>query len=615
MPGYLKIMQEILQRAEAFMKCKAILIYLFICLSLLIGCTKKVLMTRDTFVSDQQKIVGIVLKSGTDLKFPDAGAMYNRTTKNIYGLTTDGKMETCNLSLIKHIYVASIQNELSTIFQYGVADFQKYYHGDKRSESYKKILEVHLVDGKVIRFTDQSGGSLSLDNGSISGYSAGGYHVNIPLDSILYVKVVQADQLKTALLLTSVAAVMVVAIIAAVPDKEPEPDQEPIDPYWGNSCPLIHSYNKGQYILDAQPLSGALCPAMARSEISELKSLTPVDNEYRLIVRNEIDETEYVDHLSLFYIDYPQNHRIIYDTAGTAYHIGEICEPVSATDEQGRDILNFFQDSDKLFWQSHMPLDTLFESVNEQHQLTFKFNKPTDAKSCVLVVNGGTSQWGSRMIKNFLQHKGNLLPNWLRALSTDTSELAKLNSLLKREELYLLQINLLEDSQFQPHGYIHSGGPAIFEDRAMRLDLSQVSGDTLTIRLNPPFGFWSIDFLGVAFDEYDIPQSNRLDLIAAHDQDENNIVPQLSQPDKNYHIMPDKGNYFSAIYSTPIQAPAEGLTRSVFSQTSGFYFIHMDTTAVPQMEKIAQLENLPGASVDISMEEYRDFLKSKYRGD
>jgi hypothetical protein len=180
--------------------------------------------------------------------------------------------------------------------------------------------------------------------------------------------------------------------------------------------------------------------------------------------------------------------------------------------------------------------------------------------------------------------------------------LAELIQFMEREELYLLKIYVLEGDAWVQHGYIPGGGPLITEDRVIALDLSKVSGDKLKIRLNPPMGFWSIDYLGIEYDNNPVPPVTEVPLAKAEDQLGNNISVILSAMDNKYLELPKVGDWAKVNFDAP--PPEKGNERTVFLKTSGYYEIHIAKDQSEQTQLIRQLLTTPGLIVEYAMDEY-----------
>ena len=145
------------------------------------------------------------------------------------------------------------------------------------------------------------------------------------------------------------------------------------------SCPFIYSFDGDNYIFDAEPFSGAISRGYQRTELCPLDHIEAVDGEYRLLMTNEQDETDYVDEISLLAVDHPPHTQILADHRGTLHCIRQPIAPLHAIDKQGRNVTGMITNCDHTLW---------FSRVKDKDQLIIRFPKPTAAPKAKLVFNG-----------------------------------------------------------------------------------------------------------------------------------------------------------------------------------------------------------------------------------
>jgi hypothetical protein len=306
--------------------------------------------------------------------------------------------------------------------------------------------------------------------------------------------------------------------------------------------------------------------------------------------------------MKLLIVDHAPNTEIIPDAMGNMHAVAGAITPSRVWDENGRSLMKFVQARDDIAWQTHLPTDSSSQERHLRHQLTFAFPKPAGAKTAKLLVNAGTALWGSEMIKKMLQLRGNKVDRWYEAVNQGGPELLELIQFIEREELYLLKVLVEEGEAWSQRGFISGGGPFITEDRAIPLDLSGVTGDTLTIRLNPPPGFWAIDYLAIDYGQSPAPEVKEVALTSAEDHNGNDISTLLSATDNSYQILPKVGDWAKMSFDAPPQS--EGTKRSIFLKTSGYYEIHLAKDQPEQTALIQKLLTTPGMIAEYSMQEY-----------
>jgi len=520
-----------------------------------------------------QKIAEVVLSNGTLGIFDEQGGKYDKAKRVITGRATDGSSTKIDLNKVREIRTSHPE----TISKQ-----------DFLSKKDQFVAELVIQNRSVVTF-DEKGGRLTGAEDYISGYTKDLKPVNVNVDDVLYVRVKRLDPVLSTLAVIGVlalAAVAAVAIIAATKE----------------SCPFVYSYDGQKYVFDAEPLGGAVCPGLKKTDYSRLEYLRPIDGKYLLMLRNEVEETQYMDEISLLVVDHPSNSEVVPDMMGQMNLIEKPLAPTSAKDENGMDLMKFIKERDGIAWQTALPTDDSFRKHNLRHQLTFEFSRPAQAKKTKLLVNAGTALWGSNMIREMLQLRGDKVDAWYEGVNKGGPELDELMQFMEREELYVLKIYVKQGEKWVQRGFIPGGGPLINEDRVIYLDLSDVPGDKLLIQLNPPLGFWSIDYLGMEYGDYSPPAVTEVQLASAEDQHGKDISKILSSTDNNYLMLPAVGDWAKVTFEQPPQK--KGTKRSIFLKTTGYYEIHISKDKPEQAQLIRDLLERPGMIVEYSMDEY-----------
>lgn len=429
---------------------------------------------------------------------------------------------------------------------------------------------------------------------------------------------IQSLQLEREEMNTELTVIAVICIAAAVvgvtiliinalnPDHDPSPG--PPAPS-SHSCPFIYSFNGQKYVFDAEPYGGSVTEGLKKTDYSRLEDLIAGDGKYKLLMRNETDETQYTDELKLLVVDHPVNTDAVPDVNGTFSVFEKALQPVSVTDENEKDITLFFRSKDNLQWQTEMPVDENFKTERLKHELIFKFPKPENAKRVKLLLNAGTSLWGEYMLNEMLINRGDKVDDWYKDVNRKGPELFRLYEFVEREGLYIMKANVLESGSWTGRGTVAAGGPYIDEDRIIELNIENVTGDTLCIMLNPPYGYWKIDYAGVIYESTIPDKITELPVTCALDEKGNDLKSSLSIIDGNYYSMP----YLSSSAKIEFDVPPvdKNSKRSLYLKTTGYYEIHLKKDKPEQAELIERVYNTPGLIIELSLKEYIKKLKSR----
>jgi len=365
---------------------------------------------------------------------------------------------------------------------------------------------------------------------------------------------------------------------------------------------LIYSFDGERYIFDAEPYGGAICQALKRTEWCGLEHLREVNDQYKIMITNEVNETQYTDELKLVVVDHPEGVRVVPDISGQIQTVSQPIIPMQAFDGKGRDLMPYISKNDWIFWQTRIEERNPDRKEDLRDELIFEFPKQRRAKKVKVLVNACNSLWGSQILKRYLDLYGNKVNEWYNEVNSLGPAYFKMINLNVREELYSLKIRVETGDGWESKGLMIGGGPFVSEDKIYTLDISDVPGDTLKIKLTPPATFWMINYLAVDYTE-DLPvEVKEIEAIKAIDYKGQDVREILAKNDNNYLIMPNIGDRAELIFESPPRV--DGMDRSVILKASGYYDIHLEAKGEPQTGIAEKFFTEPGFVVQYAFKEY-----------
>ncbi|UCE23156.1 MAG: hypothetical protein JSU74_07565 [Candidatus Zixiibacteriota bacterium] len=574
-------------------------------LNLILHCTKSVKKPVTEITQKRGDIHGLVLMPSDTVYFDEYGGQYYPQTRRIEGVAREGfdisrKIEDVSYVIME---VPDDSGAIRTVFR----SAEKFTKQD-RSVRTTKVVRAILKDGSVVSFND-AGARYNPRDRSLNGFTRQGQGKQIPIDEVLYVVVKQSNPLLTALLICSAAAVMVAIAISLSNKEEPPPRVTP-DYTDTESCPLVYSWDGERFVLEAEPLGGSITRALERTDYSMLEHAVPDDHRYHLMLTNEMHEVQYLNELSLLLVDHPERTSVAPDGTGELKLYSNPMAPLTAADETGRDIMNFVKGLDTACWQTDM--SSAVASTDSRHHLTFQFERPAGTNTARLVYRSGTSQWASNMIRKMHQAGGDAVASWRTSMINGGLPLLQTFSFFDREELFWLKVSVDKGDQSIVRGLMLGGGPLVHETHVVDLDITDIPGDTLTVHINPPKGFWSIDYVAVDYGTYAEPDIVEIPLSEAADHEGVDVTGKLDARDFDYHIMPNTGDWIEARFDVPDEDWKQ--QRSVVLKTSGYYQLIFDDDRPQDKELIRRVLATPGAIVDYSLSEYAAWYDSVLAG-
>lgn len=517
-------------------------------------------------------ITSAVLVTGELVKFNKSGGEMISKQEGITGTSDKGKKIFHPMTHIKQMYPVGSEEHIS--------------HKDLLKDTTVRLSRLVLNNNQEDLF-DKAGGAYVPMGHFLRGISDKNTYFEIPISKILYVENKKIDGVMSfvATIGLLLGAGLVVILIALATKK---------------SCPFIYSFDGEKFVFDAEPLGGAVAKAYERTEYSKLAHLKEVDGVYKLRITNEVYETEYIDEMSLFVVDHPKGSAVTMNNDGSIFALNGMQPPVYAVDESGNDLMPFVKTKDEVAWMTKMPVD---DGNKLRHKISLGFIKPHGAKKAWLVYNTGTTHWGSVMISEMLELYGTGLQDHYAKLNEKGEYYDNTMNFLQKEELYEMKLLMKTGDKWESQGLLQGGRPFKTDERVIELDLTGVEGDLVELQMNPPVGFWTLGYFGITFEQPLPASGEEVKIAITLDNSGKDISGLISQSDENYHLMPKTGDWFSAEYKAP--AKPEGLDRTVFLKTKGWYDIHMPVlTHEPDLKTLFGFVSKPGAVVKFSNERY-----------
>ncbi len=456
--------------------------------------------------------------------------------------------------------------------------------------AYIKVLGVVTTEGKWIEFEFEPGSIIvNTIKGEVVDESGKGLkRISIPLSEVKRVWLKKFNPLKFlwSNLLVPAGVVFISGVImffigAAF-----------ADPF----CPFIYSFDGNAYTLDAEPFPGAIGPGFQKTEWMVLRHLSEVNRQYRLLVVNEVDKADYLDHLQLLAVDHPPQVRVIPGLSGALHTITQPEAPLRAYDREGRDLLPYVSKDDGLSWQLAEEGSSPVTAAEPKMELVFTFPKPPDAAGAKVIFKGGNTFWGAGIIKRYLDLYGKQGPAVLAEIKNQGPAFTKIKNMFSSEEFLSLQLRVNTAVGWETRGIITGGSPLAPGTHVYPVDLEGVMGDTLEIKLTPPAASWMIDYIAVDYSP-DLPvKVTGLPVLKAAAKE------LLAEKDNHYLKLSPTGTSIHLIFNSP--SLDDGLERTIILVTGGYYDIQLESNDEPQYEILNRIYFEPGFFIQYELNEY-----------
>jgi hypothetical protein len=446
----------------------------------------------------------------------------------------------------------------------------------------EQIVGLTTIKGEDVRF-DLTGGSYA--ERTIRG-KVKGSDFQIPIDQVERVWVMRRgiSTGRTVALVAGIAAVGLVTAAAIEIANTPP-----------TGCPVVYVWNGERFVLDAELYGGAISRGLERPDYSELPSLRTQRGAYRILLANEMEETDFTDSLELWSVDHRAGTKVGVDSDGQLHLMADPRPPLEARDETGTDLRPWLEAADRRIWE---PPPADLPDGRLRHEILMSFAKPEDAQRARLFVTAGTSAWGIRMLSTIYELYGSGIEARMAELDRDPAQAQAVRDWGLREDLYTLKIWVEEPTGWQVRGVLPGGGTG---PRVVPLDISRVRGNRLRIRVQPPAGFWAINSAAVDYSAPEPLQVARTAPASARSQAGKSVVRELSQADGRYYRA-ERGE--NAEITFPAPPERAGMSRTLFLASKGYYRPTVRSSGTADTAALFQIFTVPDGMARFAAQRY-----------
>lgn len=300
------------------------------------------------------------------------------------------------------------------------------------------------------------------------------------------------------------------------------------------SCPTVYSVDSGEALLEAELFSYSIAPSFQARDIDKLSLKHVRDGYLELDFRNEMLETHYIDQLEILEVTHAEDQVAYPDSRGRPIVVGTTVAPVSAVDQEGRNILPEIASADGHVWSatSHRLANVSPEDFHDS--LDIEFSLPESSGEVALVLSMRNSLLNTVLLYDvMLKEQSFAALDWMGHDLDHLGNRAELG-LWYRENMGM-KISVWRDGRFREVGRIGDQGPIAWSERAFVLDAAR--GESLRVRLSFVTDNWRIDQIALALDAERGKVRNIPVTTAKTLKERRPDIPEyLAQPDETYLI-------------------------------------------------------------------------------
>lgn len=371
-----------------------------------------------------------------------------------------------------------------------------------------------------------------------------------------------------------------------------------------SSCPFIYVKNGEEYVFTGELYPGIITANQQRDDYLLLPNLTKVNNEYSIKITNELKEIQYTDFVQLLEINHPNNVKVLLDKNGDLHTFSNIISPYNVLAD------NLIIDNNPTLIKDNNSYLFNSEIINSSsiRNIELEFNKPQYTKNAKLFLTVKNSMWLDYVFGKFNQQFGTYYSQFQKDQQTVSIE--KSTKWINEQNIPL-SIYLKTASGWELVDRINTVGPMASRDIAVPIDLSNIVGEEVVIKLETGFMFWEVDYAGIDFTEnlaLDVKYINPYEALDGN----NNVTNLLLTSDQNYFVQPNIGD--EVVVNFKINESSLDLNRTFFLKNRGYYNYIRNYEGNADFQKL-KLFKTPGAFTDFSKYEYEALMDYEDRFD
>lgn len=347
-----------------------------------------------------------------------------------------------------------------------------------------------------------------------------------------------------------------------------------VAPFWclsdDGSCPYVYASDGQSFVLEGEPLTGALNQGAAQLDAIALPHLRASGGGYRVRIATELEEVDYLDSISLEVVDHPSGTVVVKDTVGALHGLLRPIRPLQATDDRGKRQEELLSEDDQIVWEGGSRGQELDGKIRSWVQV--EFPRTPEAKEAWLVVRGRNTQTIQDAYHAYMRQFGPGLPKLMHLSSTWPWYRSILRQLLEGAG-FTAEVALLDGGQWKSIGHLGPIGPAGMQAVALRVPMPSRAVSHLKLRLAIMPGAWLVDSVRLSHGETSSFHRNMVlpSTVAVHGADAPSVkeVLALTREEDQRYLTLRQGQDVELTFIEP--PSSHGRARTPILRVSGYY--------------------------------------------
>lgn len=357
------------------------------------------------------------------------------------------------------------------------------------------------------------------------------------------------------------------------------------------NCPHAYTYNGDKLEFTNTLFTGAIAKNLERSDYKLLPEIDSDQNYFDLTIRNEENESQFINQLELIVVNHDKNIEVLADQKGDLYSITSKNKPIDVFDQNGKSLTSLLSEMDELAYDFN-------ELEGDGLVSTFaKFKVPDNLNDAKLILSLKNTNWGALVAESFGEMMGDRYGDWVENNRKRSPEEALMD--MKKAGIPFV-VSIKKDEKWVEIDNINLVGEVVYNSIVVPIDRSYLNGSEIEVRLQSGFKFWELDYLAM-----DFSKQLELDykLIQASNLNDDNIE-QLLANDNEYLSLMNNGDSINVRFNN---LPVGGEKRTFILRSKGYYLSHEEFSGRPYWKEILRVNKPAGLSI-LSRDVYLELL-------
>ncbi len=365
-----------------------------------------------------------------------------------------------------------------------------------------------------------------------------------------------------------------------------------------SSCPFVYIKNGEEYLFKGELYPGIITANLQSDDYLPLSGIKAENNVYNIRITNELKEIQHTDFLQLIAADHSKNVEVLVDSHGNLHTTSVIIGPRGVLVDNSLNSIEPALHKDNNIYA----FDTFLEDDSSTRKIVLEYDKPLKTNRAKLALRVKNSLWLDYVFGKFNEQFGSYYPKFQK----DQQSVSKEESLKWINEQHIpLSVYVRTTNGWELVDRINAVGPMASREMVIPIDVRNILGDKLQIKLETGFMFWEVDYAGIDYSENEPIQLHYIDANQALNGTNDDVTKLISKADGKYFTQPNIGDEVFVTFKAS-EIPND-LNRSVFLKNRGYYNYIRDYKGEPDFEKL-KLFRKAGAFTQFSKYEFEALM-------